>query len=215
MIAGVDPELAESIARATVLAALAHAYRAPSYQSKPGPAPKLNSVRLLGLDDRISVDREIAESAAINLARWLVNCRRTGSMRKSYRDVLKTLAKSNGWRMKFFSESETEKAGRRRLSGRLAGQRDTRRRHRPTAVSTGESRQEPRGRAGRQRHHLRYRRQQPEAVQAHARHAHDMGGSAVAVATLQALTQVDYPEAVDCWLAITENRIDAAAYKSR
>ena len=43
----------------------------------------------------------------------------------------------------------------------------------------------------------------------------DMGGSAVAVATLQALTSIGYDRPVDCWLAITENRIDAQAYKSR
>jgi leucyl aminopeptidase len=43
----------------------------------------------------------------------------------------------------------------------------------------------------------------------------DMGGSAIAVATLQALTEVGYPFPVDCWLAITENRLSAEAYKSR
>jgi Cytosol aminopeptidase family, catalytic domain len=43
----------------------------------------------------------------------------------------------------------------------------------------------------------------------------DMSGSAVALALLQALTQLRLPVAVDCWLAITENRTGPAAYKQR
>ncbi|MGI9344125.1 MAG: M17 family metallopeptidase, partial [Gammaproteobacteria bacterium] len=215
MIAGVDPDRAESIARATVLAALSHAYRGPSYQSKPGPAPKLTSVRLLGLDNRISVDREVAESAAINLARWLVTLPANRLDAKSYRNVLKTLAKSNGWRMTFFNESELKKLG----AGAFL------------AVSQGNATPD----AGIVR--LQYRPAKAGKNPAvalvgkgiifdtggnnlkpfkHMLDMHtDMGGSAIALATLQALTQIDYPEAVDCWLAITENRIDAKAYKSR
>jgi leucyl aminopeptidase len=43
----------------------------------------------------------------------------------------------------------------------------------------------------------------------------DMAGSAVAVATLEVLTTLQVPFAIDCWLAITENRIGNTAYKSR
>jgi len=42
-----------------------------------------------------------------------------------------------------------------------------------------------------------------------------MAGSAVALATLVALTAIGYPHPVDCWLAITENRLSNEAYKSR
>jgi leucyl aminopeptidase len=41
----------------------------------------------------------------------------------------------------------------------------------------------------------------------------DMEGSAVAVGSLYALHRVRSPAAVDCWLAITENRIGPLAYK--
>ena len=44
---------------------------------------------------------------------------------------------------------------------------------------------------------------------------HDMAGSAVALATLQAITELKLPVAVDCWLAITENLLSNEAYKSR
>jgi len=41
----------------------------------------------------------------------------------------------------------------------------------------------------------------------------DMEGSAVAVGSLYALHSLESPLAVDCWLAITENRIGPLAYK--
>ena len=41
----------------------------------------------------------------------------------------------------------------------------------------------------------------------------DMQGSAVAVGTLAALSELDAPFDIDCWLAITENEIGARAYR--
>jgi leucyl aminopeptidase len=43
----------------------------------------------------------------------------------------------------------------------------------------------------------------------------DMQGSAVALGILLSLSRLDYKHPVDCWLAITENRIGPSAYKSR
>ena len=43
----------------------------------------------------------------------------------------------------------------------------------------------------------------------------DMQGSAVAVGTLLALSELDVPYDIDCWLAITENEIGARAYRRR
>jgi leucyl aminopeptidase len=42
-----------------------------------------------------------------------------------------------------------------------------------------------------------------------------MQGSAVAVGTLLAISRLELPYAVDCWLAITENRTGPDAYKSQ
>ena len=44
---------------------------------------------------------------------------------------------------------------------------------------------------------------------------YDMAGSAVALGTLLAISKLRLPIAVDCWLAITENRLSNEAYKSR
>ncbi len=43
----------------------------------------------------------------------------------------------------------------------------------------------------------------------------DMQGSAVAIGTLLAISELKLPVAVDCWLAITENRTGPNAYKSQ
>jgi leucyl aminopeptidase len=43
----------------------------------------------------------------------------------------------------------------------------------------------------------------------------DMQGSAVALGTFLAISQLQLPMAVDCWLAITENRTGPNAYKSQ
>jgi len=43
----------------------------------------------------------------------------------------------------------------------------------------------------------------------------DMNGSAVALGTLLAITKLNLPIEVDCWLAITENRTGPMAYKSQ
>jgi leucyl aminopeptidase len=43
----------------------------------------------------------------------------------------------------------------------------------------------------------------------------DMQGSAVALGTLLAISELKLPIAVDCWLAITENRTGPNAYKSQ
>ena len=43
----------------------------------------------------------------------------------------------------------------------------------------------------------------------------DMQGSAVALGTLLAISELNLPIAVDCWLALTENRTGPSAYKSQ
>jgi leucyl aminopeptidase len=43
----------------------------------------------------------------------------------------------------------------------------------------------------------------------------DMQGSAVALGTFLAISELQLPIAVDCWLAITENRTGPSAYKSQ
>jgi leucyl aminopeptidase len=215
MIVGVDEARAEAIARAFTLATLAHTFQLPAFRKSPPKAPKLKTVNILGLAEQIDLGREQTEAEALNLARWLTVLPANKLDAKNYRDVLKTLAKTNGWKMEFLDESKLKKLGAGAFLAVSQGNaaRDAgivKLRYRPSGAAakpaltlvgkgvvfdTGGNNLKP----------------FKSMLDMHE----DMCGSAVAVATLQALTQLKYPHPVDCWLAITENRIDAEAYKSR
>jgi len=215
IVMGIDDARAQAIARAVTLATLAHTFQLPTFRKKPPKAPKLKTIKILGLADHIDLEREQTEAEALNLARWLTVLPANKLDAKTYRDTLTDLAKTNAWKMEFLDEAKLKKLG----AGAFL------------AVSQGNATRD----AGIVR--LRYR---PPGAAAKPTLAlvgkgivfdtggnnlkpfksmldmhEDMCGSAVAVATLQALTRLEYPHPVDCWLAITENRIDAEAYKSR
>jgi len=215
LILGLAPDRAEAVARALILAGHAHAYLPPAYQKKPPTPSRLSSLRLLGQQALIDVDREVVEANAINLARWLTVLPANKLDAKAYRALLTTLARNNDWDMEFFDERKLKKLGAGAFLAVSQGNatRDAgivRLRYRPTIAGqrpaltlvgkgiifdTGGNNLKP----------------FKSMLDMHE----DMGGSAVAVATLQALTQIGYAQPVDCWLAITENRVDAGAYKSR
>jgi len=215
LIAGSGPEQSEAVARAVVLATLAHSFRPPSFRKKPAPASKLGKLHIFGLESQLDLERELAEADAINLARWLTVLPANKLDAKSYRGVLKALAKDSGWQMEFFDETRlkrlgagaflavsqgnaTKDAGIVRLKYRPEGAGK-----RPALGLVGKGIVFDTG--GNNVKSFKYMLDMHE----------DMGGSAVAVATLQALTRIAYDRPIDCWLAITENRIDAQAYKSR
>jgi leucyl aminopeptidase len=218
MITGFADERAESIARAMVLAAAARSFEMPTWQSKPAPARKLRTLRLLGLPSRIDLGRTLAEADAANLARWLTALPPNKLDASAYRKIIRDFANSHGWKMEFFDEGKLRKLG----AGAFL------------AVSQGN----PKRDAGIVR--LRYEpakkpgRKKPPRLALVGKGIifdtggnnlkpfksmldmhEDMGGSAVALATLKALTEIEYPFPVDCWLAITENRLSPEAYKSR
>jgi leucyl aminopeptidase len=217
MIVGLSDDLTRSVAEAIILAAAAHGFQMPVYRGKAKRTRHLNSLRLLDLSDRIDIKRTLAEADALNLVRWLTSLPPNKLSAAGYRKALQSLAKTHGWKMNYLTVQQLQKLG----AGAFM------------AVAQGNADQAA-GIA-----HLRYT---PEGLKktAGGRLAlvgkgiifdtggtnlkpfkamldmhEDMCGSAVAVATLKALTEIDYPYPVDCWLAITENRTGAKAYKSR
>ncbi len=80
------------------------------------------------------------------------------------------------------------------------------------ALAATQARKTPR--TGRQRHLFRHRRHQSQdRTRACTTCTTDMQGSAVAVGTLLALSALEAPYDIDCWLAITENEIGARAFR--
>jgi leucyl aminopeptidase len=223
LMAGLPDDVAQSVARAFVLAAAAHSFRLPDYRSKPKKTPALTSIKLLGLSTRIELDRTLAEADAANLARWLTRMPPNKLSTASYRKILRELANAHDWKMEFLGEARLKKLGAgaflavtqgnatrdagivrlRYTPATSQNRKNISKKNRPALALVGKGIIFDTGGTN--------LKPFKSMLDMHE----DMGGSAVAVATLQALTEVNYPFPVDCWLAITENRLSPEAYKSR
>jgi len=217
LVIGLDDAQTESLYAAVLLGLQAHAFDMPAFGSSKEPGSRLKTIKLVGLARRIDVARLKAEAGAVNLARWLTALPPNVLDAAGYRRAITALAKDKPWQCEFLDEKKLKRKG----AGAFL------------AVSQGNATRD----AGIM--HIRYR---PKGSAKNARpvaslvgkgivfdtggtnlkpfkamldmHC-DMAGSAVALATLAALTDLKHPEPVDCWLAITENRLSARAYKSR
>lgn len=199
---------------ALVAAALAAAFRLPVLKSRPEKPWALSTVRLLGLAERIELDELRAQATGNNIARWFTALPPNALTAESYRAALRQLARETGLEYAFLDEKKLERLG----AGAFL------------AVSQGNA---DRG-AGIVR--LSYRPRKEAAAELalvgkgilfdtggtnlkpfkSMLHMHiDMQGSAVATGCLVALAMLGAPYAIDAWLAVTENRISATAYKSQ
>lgn len=212
---GLDDDLAARVKEALVAAILAKANPLPDYKSKRKPPRALGSIALFGQTTKQDFSRTLAEAEGNHLARSLTVLPPNALTPARYRRRIAALAKQYGWRMEFLGL----KALRRLKAGAFL------------AVAQGSAdqddgivhlRYEPRTKSKTKKpalalvgkgicfdtggHNLKPAK--------HMMGMHeDMAGSAVALGTLLALTElkVDFP--VDCWLAIAQNMISPNAYK--
>jgi leucyl aminopeptidase len=213
-ILGFDPALQAILARSLVAAALAAGFQLPAFKSSP-PPPKIISIRVVGLSSKIDLQRVRAEANGNNLARWLTALPPNKLDAAGYTDMLRELARDRGWSYKRFATRELEKLGAGAFLAVAQGNDNDsaaiiRLRYRPGAKNakgdlslvgkgiifdTGGTNLKP----------------FKSMLDMHG----DMQGSAVALGTLLAISELKLPLAVDCWLAITENRTGPHAYKSQ
>jgi leucyl aminopeptidase len=217
MTAGAPPKVAEGWLEATVSALLAAEAQMPKFPGKESrPPPRLSTITLLDEARGLDPGRIRAEAEGNHLARWLTALPPNRLDAGGYRGLLEELAGREGWELSFLDESQLEALG--------------------AGAFLAVARSNPRRDAGIAR--LRYRpggaADKPAGVALVGKGIcfdtggtnlkpfrsmldmhEDMQGSAVALGTLLALTRIGYAEPVDCWLAITENRIGPDAYKSR
>ena len=211
---GFDTETQGSIVARVTSAVLAAAYSMPTFKTAPSPA-KIKTIRIVGLDERTDLSRERAEAEGNNLARWLTALPPNKLDAASYVGLLRELAQEHGWQFKKYGVRELEKMGAGAFLAVAQGNADdsaaiVRLRYRPKSKTarpvlslvgkgiifdTGGTNLKP----------------FTSMLDMHI----DMGGSAVAVANLLTMTRMKQPHAVDCWLAITENRTGPTAYKSQ
>ena len=202
------------IVNSILAAALAAAFKLPSYKSKPEPE-SIRTIRLLGVDEKIDTRRTEAEAKGNNLARWLTAQPPNFLDAVGYAGLIRDMAKDHGWQYKRFGTKELESMGCGAFLAVAQGNDNdsasiVRLRYRPDAKSakadlslvgkgiifdTGGTNLKP----------FEF------MLDMHG----DMQGSAVALGTFLAISEMGLPIAVDCWLAITENRTGPNAYKSQ
>lgn len=195
-------------------AVLAAALVLPTFKSKPLP-PNVKNVRLVGIKNRIDTSRTEAEAAGNNLARWLTAMPPNKMDAYQYAEFTRGLAKSHNWAYTRLDSKALKKLGAGAFLAVAQGNDDdsagiVRLRYRPgkknaqpdlslvgkgIIFDTGGTNLKPFN----------------SMLDMHG----DMQGSAVALGILLAISQLELPIAVDCWLALTENRTGPKAYKSR
>jgi leucyl aminopeptidase len=209
---GFDSAEAGRVIRCMMSAVLAAGFKMPHFKAKDR-LTSFKNVRIIGLDSRIDLDRTIAEADGNNLARWLTAMPPNKLDATAYFHVLKDLAKENGWSIRKFGVAELRKIGAGAFLAVAQGNADdsaviVRLQYRPKGsksapdlslvgkgiiFDTGGTNLKP----------------FQSMLEMHI----DMGGSAVAIGTMLSISKLGLPHAVDCWLAITENRTGPTAYK--
>ena len=211
---GFDSGTQAALVNNVLAAALAAAFKLPAFKSKATP-DTIKTIRLIGVDEKIDTTRTEAEASGNNLARWLTTLPPNFLDANNYADLAKSMAKDNGWAFKRFGVKELEKLGCGAFLAVAQGNDNdsaniVRLRYRPAAKNatadlslvgkgiifdTGGTNLKP----------FEF------MLDMHG----DMQGSAVALGTFLAISKMKLPIAVDCWLAITENRTGPNAYKSQ
>jgi leucyl aminopeptidase len=207
------PELAGRATEALVAAALAADFQLPSFKSKPEKPERLVSVHIYGHRSKDGYRHTLAAARGNNLARWFTSLPPNELTPRRYRDQVLKLARAQRWKTEFLDTRKLKALG----AGAFL------------AVAQGS----PQPDAGIV--HLRYepkkKSRQPAIALVGkgicfdtggtnlkpARHMfgmhEDMEGSAVALGTLLALSELKVDHPVDCWLALAQNHIGPNAYK--
>jgi leucyl aminopeptidase len=197
---------------ALIGAAHAHSFAMPDYRSKPPPAWRLGELRLYAAP-KLPLARLAAVATATNRVRWLTALPPNALTAESYRQLLQRLARSRGLGFTWHDEAALARAGAgaflavaRGNGARTAGIAKLVYRGRRSAATsdvalvgkgilfdTGGTNLKP----------------HKSMLDMHT----DMSGSAVALSTLLALSELKAPLQVEAWLAITENNIGPHAYR--
>lgn len=220
---------ARAALEALLAAALVHAFELPSYRTAG-----LQERRIARVTVPANVELDIPHAAVsargTNLARWLTALPPNILDSRGYRRAVAQLARRHRLEMNWLGESALRRAGAGAFLAVAAGNANpvagvAHLRYRPprrdrAARARGRGAARPTARGGAPDLALIGKgilfdtggvnlKPHRSMLDMHT----DMGGSAVALATLVALAELRAPIAVDAWLAITENRIGPRAYQ--
>ncbi len=210
---GLKSAEAERACEAFVAATLAADFRLPTYKSDPDKAARLRAIHIYGHKAKDGYTRTVAAARGNNLARYLTALPPNELTPGNYRKRVEKLARDYGWKSEFLDINKLKKLG----AGAFL------------AVAQGS----PEPDAGIL--HLRYTPKSKSTKKTlalvgkgicfdtggtnlkNAKYMHgmheDMQGSAVALGTLLALTELKADFPVDCWMALAQNHIGPKSYK--
>ena len=205
---------ARAALQALVAATFAQAFSLPTFRAPSGDERHIKRIVLLG-DEDIDIPHETAFASGNNLARWLTALPPNILDARGYHRAIAELARRHGLTFKWLDERALSRAGANAFLAvsaaneqRVAGLAHLKYRpgRRKTASSpdialVGKGILFDTGGVNLKPHR--------SMLDMHT----DMGGSAVALATLIALAKLRAPIAADAWLAITENNIGPKAYR--
>ena len=211
---GMEATQSAALLEALVAAALAATAPMPSMKAKPLKSATPASITLLHEGAPPDLARSVAVDRGNHLARWLTTLPPNVLNSTTYRRALRDLARRRRWRFSFLGEAALRRRGagaflavaranEHRDAGivRLQHRTAQRRRTPPRLALVGKGICFDTGGINLKTHKSMY-------------HMHeDMQGSAVAVGTMLALSALEAPYDIDCWLAITENQIGARAFR--
>ncbi|HMK85354.1 MAG TPA: leucyl aminopeptidase family protein [Steroidobacteraceae bacterium] len=209
---GCEEEAAGAMLHALAAAVEAAAFQLAAFKSKPKARVALKALDIAYAGKLSDLRYTLACAAGNNIARWLTALPPNSLDARAYRRVLEDFARHLRIGYRFYGERELRRLG----AGAFL------------AVAQGNAARD----AGIVRLTYRPRGGRPPAVSLVGKgicfdtggtnlKTHkgmldmhiDMEGSAVAVGSLYALHSLRSPLTVECWLAITENRIGPRAYK--
>jgi leucyl aminopeptidase len=221
-LAALGSEAAPQSLEALLAASLAHAFHLPTFRAQAGDDKSLRRVVVIQSNDpgsrqessQVDVPYLVAAARGNNLVRWLTALPPNMLNSRTYRATIDKLARKSGLGMSWLDEKALQRAGANAFlavaaanEGHDAGiahltYRPPRNRSRsPDVALVGKGILFDTGGVNLKPHR--------SMLDMHT----DMSGSAVALATLIALAELEAPIAVDAWLAITENQIGPNAYR--
>ena len=204
---------AQASLEALLAGALAQAFALPSCRAPSAEERHITRIQLPA-DARLDIQHAAISAEGTNLARWLTALPPNILDSRGYRTALSQLARRHGLEMTWLGEQALRRAGANAFLAVAAGNESPvagiahlkyrpgrRRGGSPDLALIGKGILFDTGGVNLKPHR--------SMLDMHT----DMGGSAVALATLIALARLRAPIAADAWLAITENHIGPKAYR--
>jgi leucyl aminopeptidase len=205
---------AQATLTALLAATLAQSFALPSFRAASDEEHPLERIVLLG-GRKVDTAHELAAARGNNLARWLTALPPNMLDAAGYRQAIEQLAAQHGLSMRWMDEAALRRCGAHAFLAVAAGSGER-------TAGIAHLRYRPRGRNVKGTRtdlaligkgilfdtggvNLKTHR---SMLDMHT----DMAGSAVALATLIALSELKAPLAADAWLAICDNRIGPSAY---